>query len=161
VGVQVCIALSPALENSPPQSAYLDAELTTRDDPAQVLIGWTGNGRSLFAIPSLTNYLVVHLNAGQHWRYEFPLNHQFAWAAVISGQVETTGGEILPASVTVFSRPAGKIDFHALTDSILVLGSSLEFGHDLISHQGSAHTSTEALQVGLKGISAAAKKLGI
>jgi redox-sensitive bicupin YhaK (pirin superfamily) len=157
VGVQVSIALSPALENSPPQSAYLNPELTTRADPAQVLIGWHGKNRSQFAIPSLTNYFVVHLKAWQRWSYEFPLNHQFAWAAVVSGQVKAGAGEPLPNSVTVFSRPAEKIDFHALTDSILVLGSALEFGHDLISHQGSVHTSTEALQLGLKGISAAAK----
>lgn len=161
VAVQVCIALSPALENSPPQSAYLDAELTTRVDPAQVLIGWYGKNRSQFATPSLTNYFVVHLKAWQHWSYEFPLNHQFAWVAVVSGQVQAGAGEPLPSGVTVFARPAGKIDFHALTDSILVLGSALEFGHDLISHQGSVHTSTEAMQLGLKGISAAAKKLGI
>lgn len=157
VDVQLCIALSPALENSPPQSAYLNSDAMTQDDPAQVLIGWYGTSRSLFAIPSQINYLVVHLDAQQRWNYEFPLNHQFAWAAVVSGQVKTPEGEINPNRVTVFNQPAGKIEFHAQADSVLVLGSSLEFGHDLISQHGSVHTSREALQVGLKGISAAGK----
>jgi hypothetical protein len=49
------------------------------------------------------------------------------------------------------------MDFHAQVDSILVLGSSLEFGHDLIFHNSSVHTSTEALQIGCEGISAASK----
>lgn len=161
VGVQLCIALSPALENSPPQCAYLDPVLTAQDDPAQLLIGWHGKNRSTFAIPSLMNYLVVHLNAQQRWRYELPLNHQFAWVAVVSGRVETTEGEIHPNSVTVFSRPVAKIEFHALADSILVLGSSAEFGHDLIFQNGSVHTSTEALHLGFKGISEARKTLDI
>jgi redox-sensitive bicupin YhaK (pirin superfamily) len=158
VGVQVCIALSPALENSSPQSAYINPEFTTRADPTQVLIGWYGKNRSQFAIPALTNYFVIHLNAWQRWTYEFPLSHQFAWAAVVSGQVQASAGKPLPGGVTVFSRPTEKIDFHALTDSILVLGSSLEFDHDVIIKNGSVHTSTEALQLGLKGISTAGKK---
>lgn len=162
VGVQVCIALSPALENSPPQSAYLNPELNAQgDDPAQLLIGWHGKNRSDFAIPSQLNYLVVPLKAQQHWSYELPLNHQFAWAAVISGCVTTSDGELLPNSISIFNRPTTTMDFHAQADSIVVLGSSLEFGHDLIFHNSSVHTSTEALQIGFKGISAAGKTLCI
>jgi len=158
IGVQVCIALSPALENSPPQSAYLHPELNAPgDDPAKLLIGWHGKNRSDFAIPSQLNYLVVPLKAQQRWSYELPLNHQFAWVAVISGHLATSKGEMLPNSLSIVSRPTAKMDFHAQVDSILVLGSSLEFGHDLIVHQGSVHTSSEALQIGCKGISAAGK----
>jgi redox-sensitive bicupin YhaK (pirin superfamily) len=158
IGVQVCIALSPALENSPPQSAYLHPELNAPgDDPAKLLIGWHGKNRSDFAIPSQLNYLVVPLKAQQRWSYELPLNHQFAWVAVISGHLATSKGEMLPNSLGIVNRPTAKMDFHAQVDSILVLGSSLEFGHDLIVHQGSVHTSSEALQIGCKGISAAGK----
>lgn len=160
VGVQVCIALSPALENSPPQSAYLSPDITAHDDPARLLIGWHGKNRSTFAIPSQLNYLVVQLNAQQRWSYELPLNHQFAWVAVVSGRVATSEA-ILPNRIDVFNRPTEKIDFHAQVDSILVLGSSLEFGHDLIFQNSSVHTSTEALQIGYKGITAAGKALKI
>lgn len=162
VGVQVCIALSPALENSSPQSAYLSPdEKAQGDDPAQLLIGWYGKHRSTFAIPSQLNYLVVQLNAQQRWSYELPLNHQFVWIAVISGCVATSEGVIQPNNLSVFNRPTEKMDFHAQADSILVLGSSLEFGHDLIFQNSSVHTSIEALQMGFKGISAAGKTLNI
>lgn len=156
IAVQVCIALSPALENSPPQSAYLHPELNAPgDDPARLLIGWHGKNRSDFAIPSQLNYLVVPLKAQQHWSYELPLNHQFAWVAVVSGLVTTSEGKTLPNSMSIFNRSTAKMDFHAQADSILVLGSSLEFGHDLIFQNSSVHTSNEALQIGYKGISAA------
>lgn len=159
VGMQLCIALSPALENSPPQSTYLDADPTASYDPAQVLIGWHGQGRSKFATPSLINYLVVHLNAGQRWSYEFPLNHQFAWVANVMGRVKTTGDDLLENHFTLFNKPTEKIEFHALVDSILVLGSSADFDHDLIFQNGSVHTSSEALHVGFNGISEAGKIL--
>lgn len=162
IGVQVCIALSPALENSPPQSAYLTPEQNALgDDPARLLIGWHGKQRSDFATPSQLNYLIVRLSAQQRWSYELPLNHQFAWAAMLSGCVTTSAGEMLPNRLSVFTRPTDKMDFHAQADSIVVLGSSLEFGHDLIVHQDSVHTSNEALQLGFKGISAAGKTLCI
>ncbi|WP_331352777.1 pirin family protein [Cellvibrio sp. UBA7671] len=160
IAVQMGIALSPALENSPPQTAYLQAEPNAADgDPAKLLIGWHGKKRSDFAIPSQLNYLVVPLKTQQYWSYELPLNHQFAWVTVVSGLVTTSTGKTLPSGVSIFNRPTAKIDFHAQADSILVLGSSLEFGHDLILQNTSVHTSTEALQLGHNGISAAAKIL--
>lgn len=162
IAVQVCIALSPALENSPPQSAYLHPELNSLgDDPARLLIGWHGKNRSDFAIPSQLNYLVVPLKAQQRWSYELPLNHQFAWVAVVSGLVTTSEGKTLPQGVSIVNRPTAKMDFHARTDAIFVLGSSLEFGHDLIIQNSSVHTSTEALQIGYKGISAAEKHYAV
>jgi len=158
VSVQVCIALSPALENSAPQSAYPGSDTRAQsNDPARLLIGWYGKNRSTFAIPSQLNYLVVQLNAQQRWSYDLPLNHQFAWIAVISGCVTTSEGKILPNSLSIFNRPAEKIDFQAKANSIVVLGSSQEFGHDLIFQNSSVHTSIEALQIGCKGISAVVK----
>lgn len=161
VGIQLCIALSPALENSPPQSTYLDADPTALNDPAQVLMGWHGKGRSKFATPSLINYLVVHLKAGQRWSYEAPLNHQFAWAANVSGRVQTIGGDLHENNFTFFNKPTEKIEFHAQADAIFVLGSSPDFDHDLIFQNGSVHTSSEALHLGFKGITEARKAISI
>jgi redox-sensitive bicupin YhaK (pirin superfamily) len=161
IAVQLCIALSPALENSPPQSAYLPAEPNAIDgDPAKLLIGWHGKNRSHFAIPSQLNFLVVPLKAEQLWSYELPLNHQFAWVAIISGLVTTSEGKTLPNGASIFYRPTARLDFHARTDAVMVLGSSIEFGHDLIFQDSSVHTSTEALQIGCDGISVARKALG-
>lgn len=164
MAVQLCIALSPALENAPPQCAYINTddfteEKPAEDDPAQVLIGWHGKSRSKFAVPALLNYLVVHLEAGQTWNYEFPLNHNFAWMAIISGRLLAAKHEILPNTVTIFKRPTEKIECRAVTGSIVVVGSSADFDHDLISQHGSVHTSIDALRLGLKGISDAEKNL--
>ena len=157
--IEVCIALSPALENAPAQSAYLDAAAAAPIGPVQVLIGWHDKQRSQFAIPSQVNYLVVRLNAQQHWSYELPLNHQSAWVAVLSGRVHTGAGELLPQAVTCIQRPTDKIEILAQESSVLVLGSAMEFGYDLLFEPGSVHTSREALQVGLQGRNRAAALL--
>lgn len=149
--IEICIALSPALENAPPQSAYLDSVAAAPINPVQVLIGWHDKQRSQFAIPSQVNYLVVRLNAHQHWSYDLPLNHQFAWVALVSGRLQTSTGELLPQAVTRIQRPTDKIEVLAQESSVLVLGSSMEFGYDLVFHEGSVHTSREALQLGLQG----------
>lgn len=157
--IEVRIALSPALENAPAQSAYLDAAAAAPIDPVQVLIGWHERQRSQFAIPSQVNYLVVRLNAHQHWSYELPLNHQSAWVAVLSGRAQTGAGELLPQTLTRMQRPTGKIDILAQESSVLVLGSAMEFGYDLLIESGSVHTSREALQTGLQGVERAAALL--
>lgn len=159
IAIQLGIALSPALENSPPQSAYLDPLPRMQDDPVQVLIGWHEKSRSKFAIPSQVNYFVVHLKAQQRWRYELPLNHKFAWVSVVSGRLKTASADILPNALTLFTRATEKMQFHALEDSILVIGSSMEFGYELIFQQDSVHTSSEALHQGLKGIAEAKRTM--
>lgn len=157
--IEVCIALSPALENAPAQSAYLDAAAAAPIDPVQVLIGWHERQRSQFAIPSQVNYLVVRLNAHQHWSYELPLNHQSAWVALVSGRVQAGAGELLPQALTRIQRPTDKIDILAQESSVLVLGSAMEFGYDLLFEPGSVHTSREALNLGLQGRDRAAALL--
>ena len=101
----------------------------------------------------------MHLNAGQRWSYEFPLNHQSAWVATVNGRLRTTSGN-LENNFTLFNKPTEKIEFHAQTDAIFVLGSSPDFDYDLIFQNGSVHTSSEALHEGFKGISAALKNVG-
>ena len=156
VAMQVCIALSPALENSLPRSAYMAPAISAPHEPTQVLIGWHGKQRSEFAIPAQVNYLVVHLNAHQQWCYDLPLNHQFAWIALISGSLTTSAGDELAQGVTVFNRAIGTMDFHASADAILVVGSAQEFDYDLVAYNNSVHTSSEALHLGLQGIAATA-----
>lgn len=158
LAVQVRIALSPALENSQPQSAYQPPALKMPNDPVQVLMGWHGNKRSDFAAPSLINYFVIHLNANQQWGYELPLNHQCAWVLLVSGQVNVNGEEKIsfykPPShhLDIYERPIDSINFTAVTNSILVLGSAVEFDYELLFQENSVHTSVESLQNGLSGI---------
>ncbi len=148
LAIQLCIALTPAVENSLPQSAYVGSDAMERDGPAQVLIGWHGNSFSRFALPSLINYLVVNLRARQSWSYELPTNHQFAWVLVLRGAIETTEGEITANKITMLKKNSEKIRLCAMSDAIFVLGSSQLFMHDLICTENSVHTSKESLQIG-------------
>ena len=60
---------------------------------------------------------------------------------------------------TRMERPTDKIDILAHESSVLVLGSSMEFGYELLIESGSVHTSREALQTGLQGVERAAALL--
>lgn len=157
LAIEMCIALSPALENAAPQSAYQAATTRTQKNPVEVLMGWNGNNRGEFAYPSLINYFVIHLKAQQQWTFELPLNHQFSWAAIVSGHVQTAEGKNLHNHAALLDQSSRKTVFHALSDSTLILGSSPEFGYDLVFHNNSVHTSPEALLLGLKGIATAEK----
>ncbi|WP_323814730.1 pirin family protein [Cellvibrio sp. NN19] len=152
LAIQVSIALSPALENSLPQSSYIEASARNKNDPAQVLIGRNGINRGTFAAPSLVNLLIVHLDVQQQWTYELPLNHQFAWASVISGSVKINGEKKSQNKIDTYHTPAEKIQCRALSESILVIGSAHEFDYDLVAQNTSVHTSIESLQQGLRGV---------
>lgn len=150
LAIQLCIALTPAMENSLPQSAYLNADEMEREGPAQVLIGWHGNHRGKFALPSLMNYVVVHLKARQTWHYEVSTNHHFAWVFLVGGGLATAEGEVTANKITILNRTSEKIRLCATADAVFVIGSSQDFMHDLIFQKNSVHTSREALQLSLE-----------
>jgi|GEM_PF-734567 len=152
LAIQLCIALTPALENSLPQSVYCDPCVTSAKKTAQILIGWHANDSGEFALPSLMNYLVVHLDSGKHWTYEIPVNHRLVWVFVVSGSLQTEQGEITPNNIALLNTARGKINMCAKADSIFVVGSTQEFMHELMFYKNSVHTSNEALRVGMKGI---------
>jgi redox-sensitive bicupin YhaK (pirin superfamily) len=159
LSIQLCVALSPALENSPPQSRYLDPRLIESDEPAQVLIGRDGSNMGEFSLPSLMNYLVVQLNHTQNWIYELPINHHSLWVAVVSGSLVTDEGEITSSEVIILKNNNRKSMVSATANTVFVLGSAQKFTHEIMCNNNSVHTSAEALSVGLKGIAAAEKSL--
>lgn len=150
LAVELSVALAPALENSPPQSAWLDANVVERDGPAGLLIGWFGENTGSFTLPSLMNYAVVHLNANQEWCYEIPANHCVAWVFVVSGALVTPGGEMAANRITLLDCSSGEVNLRATANSIFVVGSNQAFDHDLIAHKNSVHTSSDALQMGIE-----------
>lgn len=151
--IQLGIALSPALENSVPQSSYVRSSTIPSDAQARVLIGWHEQDRSQFAFPSGVNYLAVRLKAGEQWSYELPLNHKVSWASVASGQVKTISGKHNPGDLIYLERDDKNLSVCALADSVLVVGSTIEFGYDLVFHENSVHTSPESLLNALRGTS--------
>jgi len=129
--VKLRIALSPALECAPAQTAYINAMLVEQDGPAGVLLGQCDNARSQLALPALINYLVVNLTSGQSWIYEPSVNHPIAWVAVIHGEVKTSDRLVTSGEVIVYERSNRAIVFSAQQDSIFLLGTSQEYMYDL------------------------------
>lgn len=161
LALELSVALAPALENSPTQSAWLDANLIERDGPAGLLVGWFGENKGNFTLPSLMNYALVNLRARQDWSYELPANHRVVWVFVISGALMAAEGEIAANQIRVLDGSSGKIKVRATAGSLFVVGSSQEFAHDLIAHKNSVHTSTDALQLGLDRLAELEVSLGL
>lgn len=149
--IQLKIALSPALENSAPQSQYIRMPDALFNVQVRLLLGWHEQDRSQFAFPAGTNYLAIHLKVGESWSYDLPLNHKFSWACVASGQIKTNSGKHKPGDLIYLERDSDKLSVRALVDSVLFVGSAIEFGYDLVFHEYSVHTSPESLQRALVG----------
>lgn len=148
LAIELRVALAPALENSPPQTAWLDADVIEREGPAHLFIGWHGESRGNFTLPSLMNYALVNLRARQDWHYQMPANHTCVWIFVISGALATASGEVLANRIALLDGINRHIHLRATADTVFVIGSSQEFDHDLITHNNSVHTSRDALRLG-------------
>jgi redox-sensitive bicupin YhaK (pirin superfamily) len=130
VSIKLEIALSPALENAPAQSTYLESNLAEHYGPAQILLGLYGDARSGFALPALINYLLITLRAGQSWTYETPTNHSSAWIAVINGKINTSNTLVSEGESAIYEESHKSLDFFAIEDSIFLIGSSVAFTQD-------------------------------
>jgi len=159
--IELRVALAPALENSPPQSAWLDAGLVERQGPAALLIGWFGESRANFTLPSLMNCAVIKLSARQEWCYELPTNHSLVWVFVVNGALATAEGEIAANKMLLLNGQDGKIALSASADAVFVVGSSQAFGHDLMARQDSVHTSLDAMKMGIHRLDELKASLGM
>ena len=145
-GFQLWIALPPQLELGPSESIYRAPEVIPSDGPARVLLGSYGSARSAIKAPSPINYLVLHLKAGERWRYQPPAGHTVLWAAVGTGSVVIPDDELRQGELAAFNPTSAAIEFRARTDAEFVLGSAVPHDHDLVLGYHSVHTSAEALR---------------
>jgi redox-sensitive bicupin YhaK (pirin superfamily) len=152
-GFQLWIALPPQWELGPTISIYQAPEDVPQDGPARVLLGSYGSATNAIASPSPINYFAVRLKAGQRWRYQPPTDHSVLWAAIASGALLAPDA-LRPGELVAFEPSGEAVDFEALIDSELVLGSAAPHQHDLVLGYYSVHTSPEALQEGEAHISA-------
>ena len=144
-GFQLWIALPPELELGPSESTYLPPTAVPRDGPARVVLGSYGSAHSTLSAPSPINYLAVHLQAGERWRYQPPPGHVVCWVALSAGRMLAT--EALQAGdLAVFESSNAPIDFEAEHDTEFVLGSAVQHAHRLVLGQYSVHTSAAALR---------------
>lgn len=159
-GFQLWLALPPELENSQPQSRYIEASAMQRAGPAHVIVGEYAGVRSPVPAWGKVNYLLVTLQPGESWTYQPPGGHAVAWLAVASGAVEA--GESLSAGdMAVFEDGETAI---VLTntrddDAVFVLGSAVPHGHELHLGSYSVHTTEQALETGERRIAELHAKL--
>jgi redox-sensitive bicupin YhaK (pirin superfamily) len=157
-GFQLWIALPPELELGPTISIYQAPEDVPRHGPARVLLGSYGSASSTITSPSPINYLAVRLKAGECWRYEPPRDHTVLWAAIASG-VLSAPDELRHGDLAAFEPSSEAVEFKAVSDTELVLGSAAPHEHDLVLGYYSVHTSPDALRDGEAHISWIRKSL--
>jgi redox-sensitive bicupin YhaK (pirin superfamily) len=157
-GLQLWVALPPALELGPTISVYQAPEEVPQEGPVRVLLGRYGSVSSAIAAPSPINYLAVRLKAGERWRYENPSGHTVLWVAIASGVVAAPD-ELRHGDLAVFEQSSESVEFEALTDTEFVLGSAAPHEHDLVTGYYSVHTSPDALRDGEAHIASIKKSL--
>jgi redox-sensitive bicupin YhaK (pirin superfamily) len=150
-GFQLWLALPPEHELGPAESIYQAPEDIAQDGPARVLVGIHGTATSSLKAPASINYLAVRLKAGESWRYQRPADHTVAWVALSKGGL-TTPERTEAGELVVFAPADTAIDFHAGTDSELVLGSAVSHPYKLALGSYSVHTSETSLQAGERRI---------
>ncbi|WP_417884347.1 pirin family protein [Vibrio rumoiensis] len=153
-GFQLWIALPPHLENSAPQSRYIESKDMLRVGPAHVILGDYQNVKSPVPSPLGINYLLVTLKKNQTWRYNPPKGHSVAWMALSKGKVKILGDSCVDTGeMVMFNNDEEGIDIQSLSEeAVFVLGSAIP--HEETLHLGSysVHTSAEALVAGEKRI---------
>lgn len=146
-GFQLWVALPASQENARAESLYLAPSEVPQEGPARVLLGRYGEAKSPIPAPSNMNYLAVHLNDGERWRYTPPAGHDVAWLAVNAGRLEVDG-PVVAGELAVFEESGQAIDFVAHGSTSFVLGSAVKHPHDLVMGYYSVHTSKAALVQG-------------
>jgi redox-sensitive bicupin YhaK (pirin superfamily) len=157
-GFQLWIALPPELELGPTISIYQTPEDVPQNGSARVLLGTLGSASNAIASPSPINYLAVCLKAGERWRYKPPMGHTVLWTAIASGVVSVPD-ELRGGDLAAFEPSSEAVEFEALADTELVLGSAAPHEHDLVLGYYSVHTSPDALRDGEAHISSIQKRL--
>jgi redox-sensitive bicupin YhaK (pirin superfamily) len=152
-GFQLWLALPPELENSQPQSRYLEAAAMPVTGPAHVIVGDHDGVRSPVPAWGGVNYLLVTLKPGESWAYRPPAGHSVGWMAVASGTVHA-GESVSAGEMAVFDDGEAAIALGNAGDgdAVFVLGSAVPHPHDLHLGNYSVHTSAQALEAGERRI---------
>ncbi len=146
-GFQLWVALPPHLELGPSVSTYQAPADIPAIGPARVLLGTYSGVANAIEAPSPITYLAVKLRAGERWVYDQPSGHQVLWAAVGHGSVAASG-RIDAGELAIFEPGSASVEFNALEDAQLVLGSAVPHEHPLVLGHYSVHTSPAALLAG-------------
>ena len=157
-GFQLWVALPPELELAEPQSQYLAASDFRYSGPARVIAGEYGGVRSIVETPHGITYLDVRLKADERWTFQPAKGHDVAWIASHQGIVATPQ-QISRGELAVFENGGQAIEFEALSDAGLILGSAVKHPYDLVTGHYSVHTNPESLRIGQSNIANIGRRL--
>ncbi|GAB3363443.1 pirin family protein [Lysobacter rhizosphaerae] len=143
-GFQVWLALPPSDELAQPYSKYIGPSQLQSEGPVTVLLGQYGQAAGVIDAPSPVNYFSVKLKAGESWRYQPPLGHEVAWAAVSIGSL-AVHEPIEAGEMVAFEDGDQAIEFFATQDTEFVFGSAARHPHELVLGYYSVHTSLQSL----------------
>jgi len=150
-GYQLWIALPQSLEHAPAESHYIDPESIEGDAHIRVLLGAYGALKSPIPYHEPLTYLHVRLADGERWRFSPPQGHDVAWVATHRGKLQVAG-VTLEREMAVFDEGSGEIEFSAVGETELLVGSAQKHPHPLVCGYYSVHTSEAALVRGEAGI---------
>jgi redox-sensitive bicupin YhaK (pirin superfamily) len=152
-GFQLWLALPAELENSRPESQYIEAQNMPQVGPAHVILGQHEGAESPVQAPSGINYLLVTLKAKERWTYQPPAGHSVAWLALSKGQLEA-GTPLHAGQMAIFAPGNAPVVLEnpSEEDAVFVLGSAVPHPHPLHLGSYSVHTSAEALEIGERRI---------
>jgi len=150
-GFQLWLALPPQEELGAVENIYLSPDSVARDGPARILVGSHGGATSSLQTITPLNYLAVHLQAGESWRYQPALDHTVRWLALSSGELFVPDG-VEAGELAIFEPSNNAIDIHANAETDFVIGSAAAHQHDLVLGNYSVHTSLAALRAGERRI---------
>jgi redox-sensitive bicupin YhaK (pirin superfamily) len=157
-GFQLWIALPPALELGPSETIYQGPADVAHAGPAAVLLGSYGAATSAIPAPAPINYFAVRLKKGERWRYQPPAGHTVLWTAIGRGSVAVPD-ELAEGEIVAFSPGSDAVEFAALADTELMVGSAVPHPHELVLGYYSVHTSPDALREGEARIAAIRSRL--
>ncbi len=159
-GFQLWLSLPASLENSEPDSHYIEAKDMRKAGPAYVIIGSHEGVHSPVPAPEGTNYLLVTLPAGERWTYNPPAGHTVGWLAIAKGQLDA-GASVDMGDMVIFEPGEVPITLEASgkEGAVFVLGSAVPHPYPLHLGNYSVHTSAHALEAGERRIAELARKL--
>jgi len=157
-GYQLWLALPNALENSEPESIYVESANIPKVGAVRVIIGeYQGVTSPLPQISPIT-YLHVQLADGEYWTFEPPKDHDVLWVAIDEGRIQVSG-EMLSNEIAIFDSQSLPFTIQAQGVVNFMLGSAAKHPHPLIAGYYSVHTTEDALRIGEEGIRTVEKRL--
>ena len=157
-GYQLWLALPALLENTAPESLYIEPHEIPKVGSARVIIGEYQGAISPLPQISPITYLHVRLGDGELWTFDPPANHDVLWIAINEGSISVSG-ETLSNEISIFDTGSASLTIQAHGEVNFMLGSAVRHPHPLVTGHYSVHTSDEALKIGEEGIQEIGKKL--